>query len=300
MRRSGVYSGIGHGENAYFSYRSRLYRFHQASNQLSLEMRFKRGNGPLQFCAVEKITGFDDCLLFGEYFGNANKDPIRIYQKKEHRDWQPIYSFAAGELNHIHNIVPDPYRDCLWVLGGDFGEAASIWQVRNNFRTVRRIVSGSQKYRACVAFPTKQGLLYATDSQLAKNSIRLLEEKAGRWQSVEVAPLNGPSIYGCATKDYYVFSTSTEPTKDYKNKYAAMLDNRPASVIEENRSFIITCAKSDFRCSVLSSKQKDRWPYRMFQFGSITFPGGINPSNMLYTHSIGSSQDDLAMEVWQL
>ena len=300
LRRSGVYSASTHKENAYFAYRSQLYHFHYASERLTPELRFDKGNGPLQFSSVKDIKGFADCVVFGEYFGNDNKDPIRIFRKQEEEEWRAVYSFPMGTLNHIHHIVPDLIRNCLWVLGGDFGEAASLWQVYDNFSVVQPVVSGQQQYRACVAFPVEQGLLYATDTQFEPNSIRLLEKKASGWQSSEIARLNGPCIYGCETKDYFVFSTATEPSKEVRNKYLALLDNRPAPHIKENQSDIVICAKSNFDCLQVTAKPKDVWPYRLFQFGSIRFPCGVNCSNTLYSFNIGSKNNDLATEIWQL
>jgi len=300
LRRSGVYSSIVDEHSAYFAYQRQLYRFDFQSRQLQVELKFDRGNGPLQISLVKGIEGFEDCVVLGEYFSNPSKAPIRILQKRSRGDWRVAYTFAAGSLNHIHHVVPDPLRNCLWVLGGDFGAAASLWQIRDNFSSVQRIVGGQQRYRACVAFPVDQGLLYATDTQFEPNSIRLLEKKGGVWQSRELASLNGPCIHGCELQDYFVFSTATEPSKEVRSKYRALLDNRPGPGIRENQSEIIVCAKSNYGCKRLAARRKDALPYRLFQFGSITFPSGVNPTDKLYAFNIGSKSNDLCTEIWQL
>lgn len=47
-----------------------------------------------------------------------------------------MFTFAQGQVNHIHDVVPDPYRECFWILTGDFGEAAGIWRVTPDWSSV--------------------------------------------------------------------------------------------------------------------------------------------------------------------
>ena len=299
--RSGVYSGIGFGENYYFSYRKNLYCFNVKQNNLSKELAFKKGNGPLGFTLITNIKGFNDSLVFGEYFGNFDKEVIKIYSKEKGKRWKIIYSFNKGVINHVHNIIPDPHRNCVWILSGDFGEAASIWQATENFNCVEKAVSGEQIFRSCVAFPLKNGILYATDTQLENNSIRILkEDKHGKWETECLFEINGSCIYGCETADYYVFSTATEPDAKIKNKYYRLLDNQPGPGIIKNCADIIYCSKEDLNFKLLTSNKKDFWPYRLFQFGSIMFPKGKNETNKIYAYNVGSQQNDLSTEIWDL
>lgn len=116
------------------------------------------------FTNVKSIKGFDDCICFGGYRDNIDKEPVHIYKRTEIDKWDIVHTFKSGEINHVHNIVADPYRDCLWAFTGDFDEASAIWKITNNFKKVERVLCNNQKYRGCVIFPVNEGLLYATDA----------------------------------------------------------------------------------------------------------------------------------------
>lgn len=55
-----------------------------------------------------------------------------------------VYTFPQGVISHVHNIIADPYRQCLWFFTGDFDDAAAIWKVTNGFKKVERVVYGDQ------------------------------------------------------------------------------------------------------------------------------------------------------------
>ena len=133
------------------------------------------GIRPLIFTEVKGIKGFDDGIYFGGYLGNMDKKPVHIYRRVGADEWQVVYTFAQGMINHVHNVVADPYRQCLWIFTGDFGKAAAIWKVTDGFKKVERVVCNNQKYRACVVNALPEGLLYATDAPFADDFIYLLD-----------------------------------------------------------------------------------------------------------------------------
>ncbi len=299
-RRAGVYSAVKHKKNYFFSYGKKLFRYGLKEGLLTEEMSFENGRGPLQFCSVTDLKGFQDCVCFGEYFENDKKTKeVHIYAKLELGSWKIAYTFTLGEIDHIHALVPDKIRNCIWILTGDFGRSAGIWMATDNFKNVMRVASG-QQHRACVAFPIDQGLLYATDTQLERNSIRILFKEAGAWSSKTLHPINGSCIYGCELKDYFVFSTSTEPDINPGNIVISLLDNRPGPGIVKNSSDILLVEKNDYSMTNLCERPKDVFPYRLFQFGTIMFAGGSNNTNKLYAYNVGSKENDLATEFWDL
>ncbi len=302
LRRSGVYSAISSDGVYYFAYKKHLYTYSETMG-LKKEFRFYKGNGPLSFTKIENIFEFSDSLLYGEYYGNNDKLEINIYRLKcgnNRGNWEVVYTFNKGLINHIHAIVPDVDGACVWILTGDFGDAAGIWRATKDFSSVVRVVSGHQKYRACVAFPVSGGLLYATDSQLEKNTIRLLTQKDNVWVTLTICDINGSSIYGVELKDYYVFSTATEPDITNNSKVSKLLTNRPGPGIVENKMDIVICRKSNFSCKVLYSWEKDIYPFKLFQFGAVMFPCSTRDSNTLYAYSVGSKRDDLSMSIFDL
>lgn len=296
--RSGVYSAINANDISYFSYNKQLFQYSWQNKSLTKEFKFRKGNGPLQYADIKGVEGFSDSICFGEYFGNPNKEPVYIYQKKQGEEWQKAYCFGDNELNHIHALIPDEHNRCVWILAGDFGQSASIWRASDNFSCVEEIVAGDQKFRACVAFPVKQGLLYATDTQLSENSICLLHQENGEWKTTSLMSINGSAIYGCELKDYYVFSTATEPGDEVKGKLSALLERKPGPGIKKNQSDVILCEKGSLTCRVLYSREKDIYPYRLFQFGAIMFPNGGEFSNKLLAYNVGSKKNDLSTEEW--
>lgn len=116
-----------------------------------LSKGFILGNGirPLIFSTVKDIYKIEDGIYFGGYLGNAKKKPVNVYHRTGVDQWKVVYTFPQGSINHVHNIVPDPYRNCLWMFTGDFDEASAIWKVTDNFQKVERVVCNDQKYRSC-------------------------------------------------------------------------------------------------------------------------------------------------------
>lgn len=290
--RYGVMSAVEFDGAYYFAFERVIYRYDLNSGHLTSDFMFSNGRGPLSFTVVQDLQGFQDGIYFGEYISNPNKKRVNIFKRQD--VWSVVHGFPDGELNHIHNLIPDHESKCLWVLAGDFGESASIYRVVDNFQKVEKVVGGSQNYRACVAFPFEGGLLYATDTQQNNNSIRVLKKNNGLWESQQMYNIIGSCIYGQELPDYYVFSTSTEPTEKVKSRILGLLDNKPAPAIEKNQSDIILMSKSSLKVEVIYSAKKDMFPYRLFQFGTVMFPQGTPLENQIAAYFVGSQKHDLS------
>ncbi len=295
-RRGGVYSGTCYGEFYFLCHNRRLYSYHFPTSTLVLDKTLERGRGPLQFSTIENITGFESGIYYGEYFENPEMEEVHIFKRSPEGGWNRIYSFKKGTINHIHSLIPDPDAECVWILTGDFGEAAGVWRASDNFNTVEAVVGGEQRYRSCVAFPVGGGLLYATDSQFETNSVRLLRKVDGCWSTEKLIDINGPVIYGCELRDHYVFSCSSEPGEELTNTLSNLLDRQPGPGIRKNESQVISCRKDNFMFSLVKSAEKDRYPFRLFQFGSIMFAYGVSRDNTLYAYHVATKENDLCME----
>jgi len=300
LLRLGIRSSIHFKDIFFFSFKKKIYSYDVKNNILSVEHKFRRGRGPLSYTCLENIDNFDDGLIFGEYFGNNSRDEVHIYKRKKNSEWEIIYTFKKGSINHIHSIVVDKIRNCLWILAGDFDHSSSIWKVEKNFKTIQRVAYGKQIYRSCFAYPTKEGLIYATDTQLETNSIRLLKIDGKDIKSEEIHKINGTCIYGCELKDYLVFSTSTEPTHHATNKLYLYFDNRPGIGILKNRSEILLFNKKDYSLKNISSFDKDFLPYGLFGLGTIMFPSDSKNNNTLYAFLSGSKNYDQDTIIYNL
>lgn len=276
-----------------------FYEFDLQNKQIQKTFTLPRGNRPLNIVEVENIKGFDEGLYFGEYFENMKRLPVNIYKRNSNRGWDIVFTFPADTIEHVHNIIPDSYNNCVWILVGDFDKAAGIWKATDNFKNVIPVVMGQQQYRACVAYPTENGLIYATDSQLEKNSIRILKEKNGIWESEYIKEINGPVIYGCKVKDDIFFSTSVEGDSLSKGPIKMFLDKTPGPGILSNKSVIIGGNLVD-GFNVLYDNKKDRWPFILFQFGVMIFPTGNNNTNRLILYNIGLKNNDLSTTIFNI
>lgn len=286
-------------ENVLIVFNFNFYELNIRIKQIRKTFTLPRGNRPLNISKVENITGFDDGLYFGEYFENLDRTAVNIYKRNSDQNWQIVFTFPEDTIEHVHNIIPDPYNDCLWLLVGDFDKAAGIWKATNNFQTVEPIVIGKQDYRACVAYPTKEGLVYATDSQLEKNSIRILKKKKDIWESEFIKEVNGPVIYGCKVNDDIFLSTSVEGDSLGKGKIMQFLDRQPGPGILTNKSVIIGGNLND-GFNVIHENIKDRWPFILFQFGVMIFPTGNNNSDKLVLYNIAVKSNDLNTSIFNI
>jgi len=223
-------------------------------------------NNPLSFTEINGVEGFEDCITYGEYMMNPNKHDISLWTRDKAGKWESKYTFH-GNITHIHAVVPDKDKGCVYILTGDFGDEAAIWKAKNNFKEVVPVVKGKQKYRGCVAFATDTGLLYATDTPMEKNGIYLLQTDG---TAKRLHELPGPCIYGTEMNGIYYFATSVEPDSDLPTwKY--FLSHKPGpGVVDMYTHIIAGNEQSGFK--EVAKFKKDCLPFTLFQFGNVMFP----------------------------
>lgn len=253
------------------------------------------GVRPLTFTSILGIKGFDDGLYFGGYVHNFDKKPVHIYHRVGEDKWDIIYSFSQGEINHIHNLIPDPYRQCLWIFTGDFDDSAAIWKATDGFKKVERVVSGNQKWRGCVAFSIPEGVLYATDAPFAQNHIHLIRND----RSTDViVDLPGSCIYGCQWGDKYVFSTAVEADGRNETLLRLMLGWKRGAGVKDSYVHVYAGNLNEGFKEIYKEK-KDLWPF-IFQFGALKFPAGMNGSDTLYFQPVATSKNDLDLMAFRV
>lgn len=246
-----------------------------------------KNNRPLSFTQISGLKGFKTGIYYGGYVtDNKSNSEICIYRRVDNSEWQTVFTFPKGSIEHVHALIPDSYQNCVWVLTGDFGEGAAIWKATNNFQKVEKAVSNSQKYRGCVAFPTKDGLIYATDAPFAKNAICLLKPNLRITQLKEIA---GSCIYGCMWGDQYVFSSTVEGDGRNETLFKLLFDYRlGAGILDKYVHLYVGNLHDGFH--ELYKERKDVLPF-IFQFGAIRFPAGNNDSRFLYFQPVATTND---------
>lgn len=261
--------------------------------KLNREHSYRDGmNNPLSLVKIKDVAGFSDCIVYGDYWGNPNKEKVSIHRRINSK-WSVVFSFEEGSITHIHGIVPDKNRSCMYILTGDEDNESGIWIAKDDFASVQPIIIGKQMFRSCVAFPVPNGLLYATDTPLEKNSINLLSLKDDSWGEVhELHSITGSCIYGTDLliddKTCYLFATTVEGDSRKKGM-RALLSWRRGPGILSNKSECILLREVEKNPEIIASFTKDGWPF-IFQFGGITFASGSN--EMVYGTPVAVSGFD--------
>ena len=203
-----------------------------------------------------------------------------------------VYTFPQGTINHVHNVVADPYRQCLWIFTGDFDEAAAIWKVTDGFKKVDRVACNDQKYRACVVYALPEGLLYATDAPFADDFIYLLNPET--MEAKELCSIHGSCIYGCKWKDKYVFSSTVEGDGRNNTRWQFYFGRKRGAGIKDDYVHMYMGNPQEGFKEIYKEK-KDCMPYYTFQFGVFKFPYGVNNTDTLYFQPVATKKNDLRL-----
>jgi len=273
--------------------RNTIYELNIIDGSISKGFSTNNNSRPLAFSQILGITGFEDGIYFGEYKSNSLKKPIAIYRRLSTDHWIKVFQFSDGTIEHIHHIVADKYNDTVFIFTGDFDNSAGIWIAKDNFSFVEPVLIGDQNYRGCVAFPTSNGIIYATDSPFANNSIRILTKNfENEWISKKVLSINGPSIYGCEWNGELVFSTSVEGDGRNQSIFYKFFGRKRGIGVKSSYSYVYKGNLEDgFR--VIYKVKKDILPFFLFQFGTLNFPSGINISKFLPIYHIATKRHSL-------
>jgi hypothetical protein len=238
--------------------------------------RITRGTRPLHITAIPGGNVF-----WGEYFDNASRDEVHIYASTDDGvKWDVAYTFSRGAIRHVHNIVHDPWGDCLWLLTGDYGDECRIVRASYDFRKVDVVLQGNQQARAVALVPAESGLYFSSDTPLEENSIYHLDRQGKLSQR---APLTSSSIYGCRVGRDVFFSTMVEPSPKNKDHSVRIFGGRNGR---------------DWRPVLVW--QKDRWPMRFFQYGNAFLPDGENSTPYLAVTTIAVELEDMITSLYAL
>ena len=267
-----------------------IYELNLETGSLSKGYFCGEGIRPLIFTQVDGISFVDDGIYFGGYLGNRDKKPVSVYKRVGKDKWEVVYTFPQGAINHVHAIVNDPYRDCIWIFTGDFDDASAIWKVTDNFKSVERVCCNDQKYRGCVVFALPKGLLYATDAPFADDFIYLMNPVD--YTVKTIAPIDGSCIYGCQWKDKYVFSTTVEGDGRNTSRMEFYFGRKRGAGIKDEYVHMYSGNLQDGFKEIYKEK-KDCMPYYTFQFGVFKFPYGVNNTETLYFQPVATRMNDL-------
>ncbi len=207
-----------------------------------------RGSKPLNLCIAPSGN-----VYFGEYFQNIEKQAVNIYKSSDGAcTWNIVYTFAEGEINHIHGLFLDPFTDRIWVATGDRAEECIIGYTEDEFKSFNVVFRGGQEYRTCQMFFYKDYIVFGTDTQYEQNYIRSFDRKS--LKITDLQQVQGSVIKGGQVGDVAFLSTTVEPSDVNKDQYAHLWTTKDGRHWEERYK-----------------AKKDYWPF-IFQFGTFEFP----------------------------
>jgi hypothetical protein len=236
----------------------------------------QRGTRPLHIAVSP-----DNHVFWGEYFSNPGRDEVHVYASSDRgATWDVAYTFAKGEIRHVHNIVSDHWENCLWLLTGDEGRECRILRASYDFKGIDVALSGNQQARAVALLPTRDGLFFASDTPLESNHVYQFLRN-GELRSV--ANLDSSSIYGCKAAAGMFFSTMVEPSTVNPTREAALYGSPDGSTWHKALSL-----------------KKDRWPMKLFQYGNVFLPDGQNSTDVLAMTSIAVEDNGFDTTLWRV
>ena len=242
--------------------------------QLRVTHGITRGTRPLH---ITTIPG--GRVLWGEYFDNPSREEVHIYASAdEGAHWDVAYTFAQGAIRHVHNIVHDPWGECLWILTGDYGDECRILRGSYDLSQMDVVLQGDQQARAVALIPAEDGIYFTSDTPLEANFIFHFDR---RGTLSKLAPVNASSIFGCRAANGLFFSTMVEPSR-----------------VNTDRQVRIYASRDGSDWNSLLSWRKDRWPMRLFQYGNAILPDGNNATEFLAVTTVAVESDDMVTSLY--
>lgn len=252
-----------------FTLGSLVWNLNLKTKTVTKEFDFPSGKKILRFSEDFSDQPGQD-IFVGEYFSNRSKDPVNIYKRDTSGGWNVAYTFAEGEIDHVHAI--SLFEDSLTVLTGDFEHGAAIWSFDRSFTQTHKTLSGDQQYRSCVGVPTSASeMVYATDTHLAPNALYALDRTRPD-KITKLFDLPGSVIYGTKSKDQLIIGTSIEPGLETGNFVYDMLTLKKSDVCQDYFCHLLAYDFNTGQLTSFFSARKDLWPLRLFQFGSFFIP----------------------------
>ncbi|MEG2232683.1 MAG: hypothetical protein RRY16_01765 [Bacilli bacterium] len=284
------------------TYQGSIYNIDVMNRIYTKEHNYRVGmNNALNFCKYVDEYGLES-ILYGEYFGNTSKESVGIFWRNNQGKWKKVYEFPSGSIAHIHGISYDKYRNKFLIMTGDENSESAIWTADIDFKQVKVLVRGKQKYRACAGYAVEDGFIYGTDSPIEKNAIYKIryKTKSEEIESImKLYDLPGPCIYSILKDDKQgetnmILATSVEPDSSLDTLSYRFTYKLGKGVRDRYCYLIVGNEKNGF--NVLEKFKKDNYPIWLFQFGNIQFPEDYKNTRLLLTPIAIKKYDGMTVE----
>lgn len=249
------------------SWRGALLRCNLRAGDVSNVFTAREGfSTPL---TIQRTEG-DVEAIWGDYGQNSEKKPVGIYGIAREGELRSLFEFPAGVVRHVHGFAPR-LAGGWYVFTGDMEETAGIYIASGDFSIVEPLAVGDQRFRAVRGFDTPEGLVYATDSSIIKNHVYLLPDDDPSSLRV-LSETNGPCIYGTPCAAGYLFSTTVEPDERVRGLCSYFSTGIGPGVQTRETQILLVNRAAEVR--EILRLEKDIYPMKLMQYGSIQFPSG--------------------------
>lgn len=217
-----------------------------------------RGSRPLALCHAGNGR-----LYYGEYRNNRERTPIHVMGSEDGGlSWRSVRQLK--DVRHIHGIYLDSYDGSLWMTTGDEDNESALWRTRDHFQSLEKVAAGRQQFRAVQLLFTEGHVYWGSDSPYEVNHIYRWSRSDGSVQALQ--PVDGPVFFGAQNGRHLFFSTVCEPSQ-----------------VNRARRSTVWHSTDSVAWRPLVSFHKDRWPFKLFQYGQVLFPQGPGSDHLWMT-----------------
>ena len=202
-----------------------FYKDKELFNTLILE----NGSRPLRSGIVYK----DEYIIYSEYYGNKNRDPINLYKYNFFENTKEIL-YTFDNIRHIHFIQQDINNPSSIYIGtGDLDEECGVYKFDLINFDIRKLGGGSQTWRAVSILQNDKILYWGTDDPDGKNYIMRYDLQGNRLEKVR--EIDGPAYYSTITKNNDMFVATT--IEDRKRHRAIIYKSLDGEKWDEHMEF---------------------------------------------------------------
>ena len=206
-----------------------------------------KGSRPLSFEFINQE------FVYGEYRSNLERSDIGIFGFNVNGELHNRATMAG--IRHIHGVYQDAYTGLVWITTGDENNEAAIYCTDIEFKSIEKILYGSQQIRTIKLLFDENYIYFGSDAPNETNYLYRMEKNLYK---VEKLTKVGSSVFhGCKLKNWFFFSTAIEPSMVNKTKYAELW-----------------ASPNGTEWSRIMKFKKDFFSMRYFQYGQIFFPNG--------------------------
>lgn len=219
-----------------------FYKDKKLFNTLILE----NGSRPLRNGIVYK----DEYIIYSEYYGNKNRNPINLYRYNFIENTKEIL-YTFDNIRHIHFIQQDINNPSSIYIGtGDLDEECGVYKFDLINFDIRKIGGGSQIWRAVSILQNEKMLYWGTDDPDGRNYIMKYDLQENTLERIQ--EIDGPAYYSTITKNNDMFIATT--IEDRKRHRAIIYKSLDGKKWDEHMEF-----------------KKDIFHTKYFGYGTVEF-----------------------------